>query len=75
MKTPDPKALRFAAEWLRHFDDTHDGGNDKATAAAVAEWLESQATAAEFRAVARKNGLPVSKLRQSVAKQRSATLA
>lgn len=70
MKTPDPDALRFAAEWLRQYDDTHDGGGDTSRAAAVADWLDAQANAAEFRSAAREHGVPVGKLRQAVAKQR-----
>lgn len=58
MKTPDPDALRFAAEWLRQYDDTHDGGDDTRRAEAVAAWLDQQADAASFRAVAKEVGVP-----------------
>lgn len=69
MKTPDPDALRFAAEWLRQYDDTHDGGDDTSRAAAVADWLDEQATAADFRSAAREHGVPVGKLRLFAARR------
>lgn len=63
MKTPDQDALRLAAEWLRQYDDQHDGGADTARCAGVAAWLDAQADAADLRHVARKHGVPVGKLR------------
>jgi hypothetical protein len=61
--TPGPDALRFAAEWLRQYDDSHDGGTQTATAASVAEWLDAQADAKEIRDLARQHGVPAGKLR------------
>jgi response regulator of citrate/malate metabolism len=64
MKTPEPDALRFAAEWLRQYDDTHDGGDDTRRALAVAAWLDQQADAATFRAVAREVGVSAKTVRR-----------
>lgn len=66
MKAPDSDALRFAAEWLRQYDDTHDGGGDTMRAAAVADWLDAQADAADLRAAARQHHVPVEKLRRAL---------
>jgi len=66
MKTPEADDLRFAAEWLRQYDDTHDGGKQTAIAAKVAEWLDAQADAKELRATAREHGLPTAKLRSKL---------
>lgn len=74
MKTPDPDALRFAAEWLRQYDDTHDGGADTRRAEAVAAWLDQQADAACFRAVAREVGVSTKAVRAR-AKASTETLA
>lgn len=63
MPAPTPDALRLAAEWLRQYDDEHDGGADTARCAAVADWLDAQANAAELRSVAREHGVSVGKLR------------
>jgi hypothetical protein len=63
MKMPDQDALRFAAEWLRQYDDTHDGGTDTARAAGVADWLEAQAQAKDIREAAREVGVPAAKFR------------
>jgi rRNA-processing protein FCF1 len=63
-QTPNADALRFAAEWLRQYDDSHDGGQDMAIAEAVAEWLDDQANAKELRQVAREHRVPVGKLRE-----------
>lgn len=63
MNTPEADDLRFAAEWLRQYDDEHDGGEQTAIAAKVAEWLDAQADAKELRATAREHGLPTAKLR------------
>jgi GNAT superfamily N-acetyltransferase len=65
---PDSDALRFAAEWLRQYDDTHDGGADTARAAAVADWLDEQANAADVREAARKHGVPTKLMRKAIAK-------
>lgn len=65
--TPNADALRFAAEWLRAYDDSHDGGEQMAEAERVAEWLDAQADAQELRAVAREHGVPVGKLRRKLA--------
>jgi hypothetical protein len=65
--TPAPDALRFAAEWLRQYDDTHDGGAQTAIAAAVAEWLDAQADAKEIRDLAKQHGVPAGKLRAKLA--------
>jgi len=73
MKTPSPDDLRFAAEWLRQYDDSHDGGKQMAIAETVAAWLDAQATSAELRAVARENGVPVSGLRRVLARRAQAT--
>jgi acetyl/propionyl-CoA carboxylase alpha subunit len=62
--TPSPDALRLAAEWLRQYDDTHDGGEQTAQAAAVADWLDAQADAKELRDAAREHGVPVAALRK-----------
>ena len=67
MKTPDAEDLRFAAEWLRQYDDSHDGGEMTARATAVAEWLDAQATAQNLRAAAREHGVPVAGLRRKLA--------
>lgn len=71
--TPEPDALRFAAEWLRQYDDSHDGGEQTAIAASVAEWLDERADAADLRDVAKRNGLPVAKLRTKLAEIAKAT--
>lgn len=63
MKTPAADDLRFAAEWLRQYDDSHDGGEQSRTAERVAEWLDAQADAKELRAVAREHGVPTGGLR------------
>ena len=64
MNTPSPDNLRFAAEWLRAYDDTHDGGAGTADAARVAEWLDSLAQAKEVRDLARTHGVPIAALRK-----------
>ncbi len=61
--TPSPDAMRFAAEWLRQYDDTHDGGQQTAEAGRVAEWLDAQADAKEIRDLAKQHGVPTGKLR------------
>ena len=67
MTTPDPDALRFAAEWLREYeDDRPDGNEDVKKAASVADWLNTQADAADLRAVAKEHGVPVAKLRRRI---------
>lgn len=66
MKTPHSDALRFAAEWLRQYDDEHDGGEDTARAAAVADWLDAQAEAADLRGAARQHGVSVARLRRAL---------
>lgn len=63
--TPTPDDMRLAALWLTHNEDD---GTEGATCARVAAWLESQADAAELRAVAKENGVPVGKLRAAIAK-------
>lgn len=68
MNTPTPDALRFAAEWLRQYDDSHDGGEQTAKAARVADWLDAQADAKELRDAAREHGVPVAGLRRRLAK-------
>jgi hypothetical protein len=74
---PTPDALSFAAEWLRHYDDTHDGGQQTAIAAEVADWLDEQAAAKTLRDAARGSGVPVKALRARLARaddaSRSAT--
>lgn len=67
--SPEPDDMRFAAEWLRQYDDSHDGGKQSAVAAAVARWLDEQADAKELRAAAREHGVPVGRLRTALAKQ------
>lgn len=67
-QTPKPDALRFAAEWLRQYDDSHDGGEQTETAQAVAQWLDAQADAKELRDAAREHGVPVKGLRARIAK-------
>lgn len=64
--TPRSDDLRFAAEWLRQYDDSHDGGEQSAVAQAVAEWLDEQAYAQELRLAAREHGVPVATLRQAL---------
>ena len=66
MKTPSPDDLRFAAEWLRQYDDSHDGGKQTAIAESVAEWLDAQAEAGNLRAAAAEIGVPVAMLRAKV---------
>ena len=70
MRTPSADDLRFAAEWLRQYDDEHDGGEQTAVATKVAEWLDAKADADELRAVAREHKLPVGKLRQHLGRAR-----
>jgi hypothetical protein len=67
MRTPASDDLRFAAEWLRQYDDSHDGGEQSAIAEAVAEWLDAQATAKDVRDLAREHGVPTGKLREKLA--------
>lgn len=67
--TPLPDDLRFAAEWLRQYDDSHDGGAQSLIAAAVAQWLDEQASEMDLRAVAREHRVPVAKLRAAVKRQ------
>ena len=67
-RAPSPDDLRFAAEWLRQCDDSHDGGGQAKTAEAVAEWLDQQAQAQELRDAAKDLGVPVSKVRAALAK-------
>ena len=69
MSTPSPDDLRFAAEWLRAYDDDHDGGEQSAIAKKVAAWLEAQADAKELRSAAREHGVPAAKLRQRLRAQ------
>ena len=69
MTTPSPDDLLLAAEWLRQYDDEHDGGRDTARCAAVAEWLAAQAAAASLRALAREHGVPVGRLRAALHKE------
>jgi hypothetical protein len=69
MKTPDSDALRFAAEWLRQYDDSHDGGEGTATAEAVAKWLDRMAMGKDIRDVARQHGVPTAALRAKLAKE------
>lgn len=64
MKTPSADDLNFAAEWLRQYDDEHDGGADMARAAAIADWLDAQANAIEQRAIAKEQGVPVAIVRR-----------
>lgn len=66
MATPSPDDLRFAADWLRCYDDEHDGGGDTRRMEAVAAWLDARADAREVRAVARESGVPVAKLREKL---------
>lgn len=66
-RRPGSDDIRFAAEWLRAYDDSHDGGEQTAIAEAVAEWLDAQAEAADMREVARKGGVPVRRLRAKLA--------
>ena len=67
----DPTAddLRFAAEWLRQYDDSHEGGAQSSVAERVASWLDGQAEAKELRELAREHGVPVKRLRAALAKQ------
>lgn len=66
-QTPDPDALRFAAAWLRYYEDEHDGGGQSAIAASIADWLDAQADAKELRDAAREHGVPVGRLRAKLA--------
>lgn len=74
MKTPSADALRFAAEWLRQYDDEHEGGADTARAADVADWLDAQAEAADIRSVARQCGVPTKAVRERVRRNLAETL-
>lgn len=67
LSTPEADALRFAADWLRQYDDSHDGGQQTAVANEVATWLERHADAQEEREVARAHGMAVSRLRAAMA--------
>jgi hypothetical protein len=67
MRTPEPDDLRFAAEWLRAYDDSHDGGKQTAIAMRIALWLDEQADAKELRDTAAHHGVPVAKLRAKLA--------
>ena len=67
MKTPNADDLRFAAEWLRQYDDSHDGGEQSTIAELVAKWLDDQAAAKDLREAASKHGVPVGKLRAKLA--------
>ena len=71
--TPGPDDLRFAAEWLRQYDDEHDGGQDTARCARIAEWLDDQADAMTLRNVAKQAGVPVAALRDKLAAIAKAT--
>lgn len=64
---PSSDDLRLAAEWLRQYDDEHDGGEDTKRCAAVAEWLEGKANAMDECAAAREVGVSVSRLRAAMA--------
>lgn len=66
MKTPQEDDLRFAAEWLRQYDDEHDGGQDSLRATLVADWLDAQADAKALRDAAAEHGIPVGKLRSAL---------
>lgn len=66
MKSPNTDAMRFAAEWLRAYDDSHDGGEQTKIACSVAEWLDEQANMKELRDIARTAGVPVRKLRRKL---------
>lgn len=68
-RTPGPDDLRFAAEWLRQYDDSHDGGEQQALAGKVASWLDAQADAKELRAAAREHGVPVKAIRRVLARE------
>lgn len=59
--------MRLAAEWLRQYDDEHDGGEDTKRCAKVAEWLEGKANAMDECAAAREVGVPVDRLRAAMA--------
>lgn len=59
--------LRFAAEWLRQYDDSHDGGEQTRIAEKVAAWLDAQAEAKDSRDAARAHNIPVALLRRKVA--------
>lgn len=74
-RTPQSDDLRFAAEWLRQYDDSHDGGEQSAVAHAVAEWLDAQAQAQDLRIAAREHGVPVSGLRAALAKAQDGHVA
>jgi hypothetical protein len=63
VKPPKADDSRFAAEWLRQYDDTHDGGEQISIACDVARWLDAKADAQELRAVARQHSIPIAKLR------------
>jgi hypothetical protein len=64
--TPKSDDLRFAAEWLRQYDDSHDGGEQSAIAEAVADWLDNQADAKDIRDAARAHKVPVAALRKEL---------
>lgn len=68
MNTPNSDALRFAAEWLRQYEDTHDGDGDAVVAEAVAKWLDTQADAQDERTAAREFGVSTAQLRAAIAK-------
>jgi hypothetical protein len=69
MKSPRPDDLRLAAEWLRQYDDEHDGGQDSLRARRVADWLDEQASAKELREAAAEARIPVDLLRRALQRQ------
>lgn len=66
-KTPPSDDMRFAAEWLRQYDDEHEGGEFTAKAKAVAAWLDAQADAKDLRATAREHQVSAVELRRRLA--------
>ncbi len=65
MSRPSADALRFAAEWLRAYDEQT---SEAAVAAEVAEWLDAQADAADVRNAARNYGVTVQQIRAAIAR-------
>lgn len=65
MSRPSADALRFAAEWLRAYDEE---APEAVAAAEVAEWLDAQADAADVRNAARNHGVTVQQIRAAIAR-------
>ena len=66
IKTPTPEILRFAADWLRRYDEKKHGYRKRNDAVVVASWLDDQADKKELHDMAVKCGLSVKKIRTPI---------